>query len=712
MNPILEVQSLGVAYHTQRGALQALHDVNFSVQQGDIVGIVGESGCGKSTIARSILGLLPPNGEVTSGRVLFQDTDLLAVEEKDLRQLRGREISMVFQNPMSSLNPVLTVEAQMLDIQRAHKEHFNQGRDLSFQRAISMLERVGIPDAETNIGNYPHQFSGGMRQRILIAMALMSEPPLLVADEPTSSLDVTLQAQILHLLRKLRDEFNTSILYISHDLGVIAQLCNRVFVMYAGRIVELGNVADIFMQPRHPYTRALLKSVPLRHRYKERLTTIPGLVPGLSDLPTGCKFSTRCDYTQDICLSVEPGLLPGGSTDVRCHIYAAESAYNTGGLSPTAFLSSSQSKSTPQVDDLSGAFGMEVASKQHISHIDPLITSRVEDGQQDILINVRDVSVHFKDKGNIFERLTGKVSGVVSAVDGVNLDVRRGEVIGLVGESGCGKSTIARAILGLVPLTAGEITLGGHNVSEMRGMNLRRLRAQSQMIFQHPIASLSPRMRVSRLVREPYSIHAVAAEEQETLSELLGKVGLTDEQAEKYPHELSGGQARRVGIARALALCPEFLIADEPSSGLDVSVAAGIINLLNDLHKKLKLTYIIITHDLNLVGYIADRIAVMYLGKLVEVGPSERVFDAPAHPYTRALLAAVPVPDPSVRGLDHRMLLKGELPSARTPPHGCRFHTRCPYAEERCYIDLPVLEGIEDGHSVACHFWLSIRDIQ
>ena len=694
MESILEIQGLEVIYHTQEGQLTALHDVSFEVQPGEIVGIVGESGCGKSTVASSMLRLLPPNGEITAGQMRFQEHNLRALSTEQLRQMRGREMAMVFQDPMTSLNPVFTIGNQMADIQRAHANddsvYTNDGADgkTMRQRTLEMLEQVGIPDTEHRFRSFPHEFSGGMRQRIMIAMALMSRPALLIADEPTSAVDVTLEAQILELIKQLRHQYQTAILYISHDLGVIAQLCDRVIVMYAGRIVEQGDVNSLFADPQHPYTQALLASVPSRKKRGRRLATIPGVVPSLSALPSGCKFAERCQLVRSVCQETEPGYLEENGRHVRCFIYDSESRYQSDLPMPAATEEAAMIKVLNRGEKLKAA--------------DPDQT----------LFNLQGVSTHFYDKRNIIDRLRGHEQGAVRAVDDVDLAIHPGEIIGLVGESGSGKTTLGKTILRLGPLTSGQIMFDGRDISLGRGSQLRDLRSRMQMIFQDPYSSLSPRLRVSYLLTEPYTIHRVPEEKRFSVSELLQMVGLSDEQSAKYPHQLSGGQARRVGIARALALHPEFLVADEPSSGLDVSVAASILNLMKDLAEELGLTYLIITHNLNVVAYIATRVAVMYLGNLVEVGPTDLIFDAPAHPYTLGLLSAISEPDPQQRQDEHRLLLAGEIPSSRNPPPGCRFHTRCPFAEDRCKTDVPMLEEIEADHVVACHFWPRVRESQ
>jgi len=691
MEALLDVRGLDVKYHTNKGELKALNDVSLTVNQREIVGIVGETGCGKSTVAAAILHLLPPNGEISAGEILLDGRDLRKISEEEQRRLRGREIAMIFQDPMSSLNPVFTIGTQMLDIQRAHAETAGLTRAEMTQKAIAMLEKVGIPDAEDRIHHYPDQFSGGMRQRIMIAMALMSKPRLLLADEPTASLDVTLEAQILELIKDLRRTYQTSVIYISHNLGVIAQFCDRMIVMYAGRAVEEGDVFELFEKPRHPYTQALLAAVPSRQAYGERLATIPGQVPSLLSLPSGCKFSDRCPVSRSICVEREPGYLQVENGHVRCHIYDPHSGYEN--QEPGELRSNN--------GEASVALPVKARKRAKLLSRD---TDRAES-----LVKLCSLSTHFSDRRNLLQQLTGKRPGIVRAVDNVDLEIRRGEVVGIVGESGSGKTTLGRTMLHLIPSSGGQIIYDGQEMGGMDKEELRQLRANMQMIFQDPYSSLSPRLRVSYMLIEPYKIYKVPPDNQYSVSELLHMVGLSDEQANKYPHELSGGQARRVSIARALALHPEFILADEPTSGLDVSVAASILNLMKDLADELDLTYIIITHDLNVVGYISNRVAVMYMGKLVEVGPTGQLFESPAHPYTLALLSAISEPDPHLRREERRILLAGEIPSPKNPPPGCRFHTRCPFSEEKCGRKIPALEDSGAAHWVACHRWRELR---
>lgn len=682
MEPTLRVADLEVKYHTRNGTLMAIRHFSFSVNPGEIVGIVGESGCGKSTVASALMRLLPQNGEITSGQLLLKSQDLRHLNDEQMRRIRGSEMSMIFQDPMTSLNPVYSIEQQMVDVILAHSSDGRaMGKREASAYAVQMLDRVGIPDAVRRIKDFPHQFSGGMRQRIMIATALLSNPALLIADEPTSALDVTLEAQINDLIRTLRDERGTAILYITHNLGVVAQLCDHVLVLYAGSVVESGAVHRIFKAPLHPYTRALLNSHPSRDNQLARLTTIRGRVPNLKDLPVGCKFAPRCDLAQEICFEQEPKLLHVQGQDVLCHIYDPAWKWETS--VPTQPVPVSRRSDGPADD-------------------------RTEIGET--LVRTQCLATYFGNAKGLLNRIRGKHAGVVRAVDNVTIDVRRGETLVLVGESGSGKTTLGRTILRLESPTSGEIVVEGKNITSMAQSKIRPMRARMQMIFQDPISSLSPRKTVSQLLLEPFKIHGIAVDGSTKVCELLEMVGLSSEQADKYPHQLSGGQARRVGIARALALQPDLLVADEPTAGLDVSVAADVLNLLKDLRERLNLTYIIITHNLNITGFIADRVAVMYLGKIVEMGNSNELFSNPGHPYTEALLSAVAIPDPEPQGRQQRIILEGEIPSPGNPPSGCPFHPRCRYRQARCTFETPYLNHLPEdaSHWVACHFPIAV----
>jgi peptide/nickel transport system ATP-binding protein len=674
--PVLRVEGLSVTYTVGGGSFEALHDIGFELRRGEVLGVVGESGCGKSTLSSAILQLLPPNGRVSGGRINLEGDDLTQLRGEALRAVRGRRIGMVFQDPMTSLNPTFRVATQMINAQKAHGIGGDQ--EERWERAVALLDRVGIPDARHRIDEYPHHFSGGMRQRMMIATALLLEPQVLICDEATSALDVTLQAQVLELLRELCQERDTAIIFISHDLGVVSEICEQLMVLYAGRAIEAGSLAQVLERPEHPYTRRLLAAVPSRHRRSERLATIRGRVPSLAALPPGCTFANRCDYRQDVCEAGEPALLEHGSRRVRCLIHAPESDYDQG-----------------KAQEIAAAVEADVAAPAG----PPL--------EADELLRLDELRTHFPERRSVVDILARRPVEAVRAVDGVDLTLRAGEAVGLVGESGSGKTTLGKALLDLVPITSGGAHFDGVALHELSGSGWRPLRQRLQMIFQEPAGSLSPRLRVAQLITEPYRINDVPPEERDDVDALLETVGLSAEQATKYPHQLSGGQARRVGIARALAVRPDFLVADEPTAGLDVSAAASVLNLLQDLRRERGLSYLIITHDLNLVGYVADRIAVMYLGRVVELGTADQIFEQAGHPYTHALLASIPEPTPG-RSIAVGSRVTGEIPSPRHPPSGCRFRTRCPFAEDRCADEVPPLYPGAEGHGIACHFWEDI----
>ena len=677
MTPLLSVEGLEIKYRTRTGILTAIHNVSFKLQPGEIVGIVGESGCGKTTVSSAVLRLLPPNGQISDGQVVFQGQDLVSLDEENMRRLRGKAISMVFQDPMTSLNPVFSIEQQMVDALKAHPSEISQAQSAR-KRAVEMLDRVGIADAERRIKEYPHQFSGGMRQRIMIAMALLSNASLLIADEPTSALDVTLEAQIIDLFRGLRRELGTAILYITHDLGVVAQLCDRVIVMYAGNIVESGDVYSVFETPRHPYTRSLLRSHPSYSNGQARLSTIPGRVPSLRELPAGCKFAPRCEIAQPVCHIQEPLYVQVEEQTVLCHVY--EAGWTGEPLEAAAEFGLFENQSP-------GAESPAVVQGQ---------------SEDEVILETHGLRTHFEGHRSVLDQLAKRQNLSVRALDGVDLQIHRGETLALVGESGSGKTTLGRTILRLVDATDGRIVVEEQDITSLPQSKVRPLRAQMQMIFQDPSSSLSPRMKVSSSLLEPFAIHKVPVNTGK-VDELLSMVGLSSEQADKYPHQLSGGQARRVGIARALSLQPDILIADEPTAGLDVSVAAGILNLLKDLREQLNLTYIIITHNLSVIGFIADRAAVMYLGRIVELAATAELFDAPLHPYTEALLSAIAVPNPRLRDQKQRIILSGEIPSSRNPPSGCPFHPRCPKVQDICRTTESEYREASAGHWVSCH---------
>lgn len=668
MATVLDVKDLRAEFKTRDANVVAVDGITFSVAQGESVGIVGESGCGKSTTGLSIMRLLPQNGFVSAGTITLNGTDLAGIDEKAMQKVRGDEVALIPQDPMTSLNPTMTIGRQIAEAVRLHRA---VTKDEARARSLEVLSLVEMPRPQERLDQYPHELSGGLRQRVMIAMALACEPTLLIADEPTTALDVTIQAQILDLIDSLRERLQMAVVLITHDMGVIAGRTDRVVVMYAGKIVEDAPTATLFSKMRHPYTQALLASVPrLDQQRGERLVSIPGLPPDLSVSHTSCRFHPRCRFATEACRSAEPPLEQSES----------ETTHHFACFTPVDGPS-----------DLERVAGPSVATKER--------DARLRDAKEMIRIEhlVKEFPVL---KGGVLRRKVG----TVKAVSDVSITLREGEVFGLVGESGCGKTTVGRMIVALEKATSGAIWFEGADVQSTRGSALRALRRQMQLMFQDPYASLNPRMRVGNIVREPLRIQKVGtAKDQERRSaQVLEEVGLSPIAAQRFPHEFSGGQRQRIGLARALVLNPRLIVADEPVSALDVSIQAQILNLIKDLQGRHGLTLILISHDLAVVRYMADTIGVMYLGKLVEVGPADEVYANPAHPYTRGLLDAVPVADASAERRHAGVV--GELPSPVDPPSGCRFRTRCPRAEQRCASEEPPYLAFGDGHQAACHF--------
>ena len=655
---LLEARDLRTELEVSGGTVRALDGVDLDVPRGETFAIVGESGCGKSMTALTLMRLLPETGRVTAGSVRLDGTELLELPETRMRDVRGRRVAMIFQEPATSLNPVLTVGTQIAEVLARHAGVRGAAARV---RAVELLDAVGIADSAHRVDDYPFQLSGGMKQRVMIALALAGEPELLVADEPTTALDVTIQAQVLDLMRSLQATRGMSILLITHDLGVVAGMAHRVAVMYAGQIVEVADREPFFRAPQHPYSRKLFAALPATGKRGTELEVIPGQVPALSGEFYGCRFADRCEHVFDRCRTEPPGWtrIADGHL-VRCHLRETERA---------------------------GAIADAPAPGE-------MAAQGV--GQSRPLLEVRDLKVHFPIRRGIFRRTVGHVR----AVDGVSLAIRPGRTLALVGESGCGKTTVGKSLLQLIRPSAGQVDFDGTALTALRGERLRRRRADFQIVFQDPYASLNPRMRVHDILMEGMSALGILAsrpERERRLVELLGQVGLPAEAAFRYPHEFSGGQRQRIAIARALSVNPKLVVCDEPTSALDVSVQAQILNLLKRLQRDLGLAYLFITHNLAVVEYLADEIAVMYLGRIVERGTVGEVLGAPQHPYTQALLAAVPTIDGG-----ERLYVKGELPSPSAPPAGCHFHPRCPHAMARCKREYPAAVPLSPTHAVAC----------
>jgi peptide/nickel transport system ATP-binding protein len=656
VQPALRVDGLDVSYAVRGRDRLALRNVSFEIGRHESYGLVGESGSGKTTVALTITRYLPRNGRVSAGSITVNGQEPLLMRPAALRQMRSRTVSMVYQEPGRALNPSIRVGRQVAEVY----EIAGLGRADAAERAADMLSRVQIPDPRRVMELYPHELSGGMAQRVVIAMAIAAEPSLLILDEPTTALDATVEAEVLDLVSGLRAELDTSILFISHNLAVIAKMCDRVGVLYAGELVEEGPSERIFAEPRHPYTVGLLRCLPQRGQRKDhgRLDSIPGFLPEPGHQMTGCIFAPRCLLAEQQCREAPPPEFATGPDRVsRCYRHS------------------------------------EAADLPRSTPVDVELRS-VTDDTDDPVITAREVSKTFS---------TGHEA--VQALVGVNLTLQRGETLGLVGESGSGKTTLARVLLGLIaPDQGGHVELDGKPLSPtVRGRDLAQLKAL-QIVFQNPDSALNRRHTVRRLISRPLAklagLHGTALRER--LSDLVRSVRMEERHLGLKPRQLSGGLKQRVAIARAFGGGPRVVVCDEPTSSLDVSVQAAILNLLADLQAKERVSYLFISHDLGLVRYLSDRIAVLYLGRVMEVGPAERVFSGPHHPYTEALLSAVPTLDGSGR---ERIRLTGEIPSAASPPSGCVFHTRCPrkLASGICEMTEPPLSEAEPGHLMSCH---------
>ncbi|MGL5630897.1 MAG: dipeptide ABC transporter ATP-binding protein [Azovibrio sp.] len=654
--PLLEVSNLSLGIQRGERLVPTIDQLNFVLNPGEALALVGESGCGKSLTAQALMRLLPPAIRVSGGKVLFKGQSLLEMAESDMRHYRGNGMAMIFQEPATSLNPVMTVGHQIGEVLSLHKDL--QGEILRAQ-AESLLRQVGISDPSRRLDEYPFQLSGGMKQRVMIAMALAGEPEILIADEPTTALDVTVQFQILELLQSLQAERGMAILLITHDLGVVARMADRVGVMYAGQFVEVADRETFFGQPQHPYSQALFAALPGAVERGQRLRALPGQVPPFSAMPPACRFADRCDRVQNLCREQAPQLSQVGQTLVRCY-----------------FPGKTEGEAIPALAQV----------------------AQSEAGQS--LLRLEDLKVHFPVRKGFLKR----IKGYVKAVDGVSFNLAAGRTLALVGESGCGKTTVGKALIQLLPKTSGHIFWRDEAVFEDNRIQKVALRRRMQMVFQDPFASLNPRMTVGDLLLEGMMALGVVASMEEARTAcitLLGQVGLGADILDRYPHEFSGGQRQRIAIARALAVSPELLICDEPTSALDVSVQAQILNLLKELQARLQLTYLFITHNFSVVEYLAHEVAVMYLGKIVEQGTVESVLASPAHPYTEALLSAIP----KLSGDIQAIRLKGETPSPANPPQGCHFHPRCPKAMPICQKIAPVPVILEGGQMVSCHLY-------
>ncbi len=675
MEHLIEVKNLHTEFRQSKGILKAVNGVSYYLDPGEIVAFVGESGSGKSVTQYSGVQLIAsPPGRITEGEILFEGQNLLRYgpNSEELRKVRGGKIGIVFQEPMTSLNPVMTIGNQLTE---SVMLHLHMTKAQARERVVELLKKVGIPDPESRLNAYPHQFSGGMRQRIVIAMALSCNPKLLIADEATTALDVTTQAQILDLMQDIVKESNTAMVLVTHNLSIVARYAQRVYVMYAGEIVEHGTTEEIFKNPHHPYTIGLMNAVPGLNDQKDRkLIPITGFVTNLVNRKDECAFMNRCPYATKECAS---------------------------GATPRL-------KAVPGEDDHFAACHRTITKETKVEKIfdvaDRTYTAKAYDKmtEADKILKVEDLKVYFP----VYKGLMRRKIADVKAVDGITFDIYKGETFGLVGESGCGKSTVARTILSLNDSIGGKITFNGVDITHLDDVKMREHRRNMSMIFQDPYGSLDPRQRAGDIVKEPmknFRIGLSEAEMDKRVDELFALVGLDPAYRERVPHEFSGGQRQRLVIARAISTNPSFIVCDEAISALDVSIQAQVINLLEELQQKLGLTYLFIAHDLSVVRHISDRVAVMYLGQMVEFSDWDSLYSNPLHPYTRSLLEAVPVPDPFTEKTRERQIVQGEVPSPMQRPAGCAFSTRCPYATDRCRTQMPLLKDQGDGHKVACH---------
>jgi peptide/nickel transport system ATP-binding protein len=674
--PVLQVKDLRIAYETRYGDVEAVRGVSFEVRQGETIGLVGESGCGKSTIAYGIVNFLGPNGKIVNGSVLFQGNELVGRSERELKKLRGNRIAMVYQDPMQALNPSVQVGEQLTEMLTYHQP---VSFDEAWERSVAMLKRVYMPDPDAVMNRYPHQISGGQQQRVVIAMAMLNNPPLLIMDEPTTALDVTVEAAVLDLIEELKSEFNAANLFITHNLGVVARVSDSVCVMYAGEQVELGPVRDIFHSPSHPYTMGLLASVPLlgESKHESILTPIRGRVPPPSERPrNACVFAPRCDYATEECVAARPPLKQVSPSQAARCIYA-------GHIDQRRRISKRTTVSVP--DETHEPSGEEVLFM---------------DG----------LKVYYPQESNSLVSLFGLgEKKFVRAVDDVSLHVAKGRTLGVVGESGCGKSTLVKGLIGLEPVTAGDVHFLGLDATQQVSERDTKLIREMQMVFQNPDSTLNPSYTVGWQIARPIKRFKTVPKKQvkEEVIKLLRAVRLGESYYNRLPRQLSGGEKQRVGIARALASRPDLIICDEPVSALDVSVQAAVINLLLEIQQVFGSSMIFIAHDLSVVRFFSDDIAVMYLGQIVEIGPAETIYAPPYHPYTEALLSAVPIPDPDAEQKEIR--LAGNVPSALNPPPGCRFHTRCPRRDmlpdggRICERQVPPWRESGKGHRILCH---------
>lgn len=665
---LLSVRDLSVHFGQKQKPVKAVDNISFDIRSGETFALLGESGCGKSMTALSLLQLVPaPAGKIVSGEVIFDGADLLLRSEISMRQIRGMRISMIFQEPMTSLNPVMTIGQQVTEV---ISQHTSKSPDEIKARVIELLESVGLPDVDQKIDDYPHQLSGGMKQRVMIALALAVEPDLLIADEPTTALDVTIQAQILELLQDIQKKTNMAILLITHDLGVVAKIADHIAIMYAGQIIEQASGKSLYYSASHPYTKKLYAAIPNQNKRGEKLETIDGSVPLLDSHFTGCRFADRCDVGWIRCHEQIPDWSEVDENHiVRCH------RFNPGIDAPLVSRTFNHKK--------------DAAENQQLKQVNPLL-------------KVSNLKVHFPVRRGLFK----KVVATVYAVDGINLKIDEGKTLALVGESGCGKTTVGKSIIQLIEPTTGSVKFHDTEITSISKKLLQKLRSKIQIIFQDPFSSMNPRMTVKNIIEEGMKAQQHKGDHEQRENEiraLLEHVGISENSLHRLPHEFSGGQRQRIAIARALAVSPKLIVADEPTSALDVSIQAQILNLLKELQHTFGISYLFITHNISVVEYLAHEVAVMYLGRIVEKGSVSDILQDAKHPYTRALLSAVPEVDP--KSGKTSIKLKGELASPMNPPNGCYFNTRCPDAIPVCRDAYPEVKILDDGREINCHLY-------
>ena len=674
---LLEVDDVKITYQMPGDDVHAVNNVSFSIDEGDNYGLVGESGCGKSTLAKSVLGLLDDNGEVRSGSIRFDGRELIDLSEREWQSVRWEDIAYIPQSAMDSLDPVMSVGAQ---IRQAIRKHRDDSKAKANERVAEVFEMVGLDPDRTN--DYPHQFSGGMRQRVTIAMALALDPDLIIADEPTTGLDVIVQDKILDKLMELQEELGSSLLLITHDVGVVAETCDEVSVLYGGKVMEQGDTDRVFRNPTNPYSMGLKNAFPEVDEFDEQAISIPGSLPDLTEEPTSCVFSNRCPFATEECEQSHPELVEANEQLSACHHVDEADEMRERAADPETW-------------------GIDVRSE----------AGRTGD-VGDVILETRDLEKWFKQPQGILDDLRGKDPDYVKAVNGVNLSVREGEIVGVAGESGCGKSTLAEVIAALQDRTGGEIDIDGTPIDDLLEQSTKKFRSQVQFIFQDPFDSLNPRQRVRAAVSEPLKIQGYDPETiDRRVRQTIEDVGLkpADKYLDQLPAQLSGGERQRVAIAQALVLEPQLLICDEPASMLDVSLKANILNILREKADERDIGIVYISHDLASLTQIADQLAVMYLGRIVELGATEDVVRDPKHPYTGSLLAASPKTDPDIDR--QRVLLPGEPPNPVNLPEGCNFAPRCPKVENECYENEPERSAFaEDGHEAACHF--PVEDVE